>query len=89
MQEKNKINGTESTSQEVQHSHDTIDQSKKSQTKNFSSEWEEFSEAIKTPKANVSSFQTPEHSQKIVETVNPLQKVPENHDREIIPAYPT
>ena len=60
----------------------------------MSSEWDEFSEAIKTPKDNpnvdkVISFQTPEHSQKIVETVNPLQQFPETHDREIIPAYPT
>ena len=60
----------------------------------MSSEWDEFSEAIKTPKTNpnadqVTNFQTPEHSQKLVETITPLQQVPETHDREIIPDYPT
>ena len=93
MQEQKECNGIDSNSQEAQHSHDTLDQSKKSQTKNFSSEWEDFSEVIKTPKADpnteqVTSFQTPENSQKIVETVNPLQQVLETHDREIILAYP-
>ena len=55
---------------------------------------EEFSKVIKTPKENpntdqATSFQTPEHSQKIVETVNPLQRVPAMHDKEIILAYST
>ena len=60
----------------------------------MSSEWDEFFEVIKTPKFNpnthqVTSFKTTEHSQKIVETFNPLQQFPESHDQEIIPAYPT
>lgn len=59
----------------------------------MNSEWDEFSEAIKTLKTNpntdqATSFQTPEHSQKLVEIVAPLQQVLETHDREIILAYP-
>lgn len=51
----------------TQHSHSMLDQSKPSQVKGLMNEWEEFSEAIKTPKENpntdqASSFQTPEPS---------------------------
>ena len=49
-------------------------------------EWEEFSQAIKIPKEKpgtdqASSFQTPEPLQKIVETINLLQRVPVMHEK--------
>lgn len=63
-----------------------LDQFKPPQVKYLTNEWEEFSEAIKTPKENpnadqTSKFKTPEPSQKIVETVNPLQRVPTIHEK--------
>ena len=94
MLEEKRNNGIESYSQKFQHSHNILDQSSSPQTKDLIDEWKEFSEAIKTPKENPytnqeTSFKTPEHSQKIVETVNPLQRVPAMHDKKIISAYPT
>ena len=58
-----------------------VDQFKSSQGKDLVNEWEQFSQAIKTPKEKVNtdqaaSFQTLETSQKIVETVKPLQRIP-------------
>ena len=63
-----------------------------SQPNNLNSELDDFSKAIKTHKTNPNtnqdvSFQTPEHSQNLVEIVTPLQQVPKTHDREIILAY--
>ena len=70
----------------VQHTHSMLDQSKPSQVRDLVNEWEEFSQEIKTSKENpnidhTSSFQTPEPSQKIVEIVNPLQRVLAVHDK--------
>ena len=58
MQEKSKNNGTESNSEAVEKDQSTLDQSKSSQGKDLVNEWEQFSQAINTPKEKFNIDQT-------------------------------